>query len=302
MVIANNFDLQIQSSASDGKYSPRELVKRAADLKLKVIALTDHDTVSGLPEALSAGEDYGVEVIGGIEISATDATGEMHILGFGVDHKNPALLQALEEARKARIGRAKEIVRRLQRAGFSISYEDVLRYATGFSVGRPHIAQAVLSNSENKKLLGEISDVGSFIRAYLTSGKETYISTEHISVRSAISLIRQARGVAVWSHPALHFEDFDKLERALKKFIDFGIEGIEVFNPAHTEVQIKFLNGLAAKYGILRTAGSDFHTDEIKESNRGGGSELASFIAHGTDVSEIVPKLKEAIARIRQEE
>ncbi len=297
----NDFDLQIQSSASDGKYSPRELVKRAADLKLKTIALTDHDTISGVPEALSAGEDYGVEVIQGIEFSAVHEGLALHILGFGIDYKNPALLQALEEAQRARVERAKEIVSRLQKAGFKITYEDVLRYAKGLSVGRPHISLAVLNNPENKKALGEIHDIGGFIRAYLVPGKETYVGHENISVQQAIGFINRAGGVAVWSHPAIHGVDAPKIEPLLKTFIGFGIDGAEAFNPSHTEEQVKLLRNLVAKYGILETGGSDFHTDEITEPHHEGGAELASFPTYGIDVSGIVPKLKEAIARKRLE-
>lgn len=292
----NTFDLQIQTSASDGRYTSRELVKRASLLKLKTIAITDHDTISGVSEALSAGEDYGVEVIPGIEISAHDEAGDFHILAFGFDYKNPALLQALEEAQRVRVGRAKEMVGWLQKIGFQITYEDVLRYATGSSVGRPHIASAILANPENKKMLEGINDVGSFIRAYLVPGKGAYVSHENISVQSTISLVHQARGVAVWSHPALHFKDFEKLEEVLKKFIGYGIDGVEAFNPAHSQIQAEFLRELAIKYGILYTAGSDFHTDEAIKTDRDGGAELASFFTYGFDVSEIVPKLKEAIA------
>lgn len=295
-----DFDLQIQSSASDGTYSPRELAKRAADLKLKTIAITDHDTIAGVSEALTAGEDYDVEVITGIEISAVHEGLALHILGFGIDYRNPALLQALHEAQEARVVRAKEIVSRLQKAGFEITYEEVLHYAKGSSVGRPHISLAVLNNPENKKALGDIRDVGAFIRAYLVPGKETYVGHENISVQQAIDLIHRALGVAAWSHPAIHGIDPEKIEPLLKKFIEFGMDGIEAFNPSHTEEQVKLLRNLAAKYGILETGGSDFHTDEVSEHNHEGGAELASFLTYGLDVLEIVPKLKEAIARTRQ--
>ena len=296
----NNFDLQIQTSTSDGAYAPRELVKRAKDLGLKTVAITDHDTVAGASEMLTAGEDYGIEVIPGIEISAADDRIFLHILGFGVDHENLELLGVLEEARQGRIHRAQEVVKRLQGAGFHITYEDVLRYAKGPSVGRPHIAQAVLANSENKKLLGDISDIGGFIRAYLVPGKDTYVGHEHISVHEAVDMIHHASGVAIWSHPAIHGIDSEKLEEMLKKFISYGMDGIEVFNPSQTEEQVRFLQSLAEKYSLLRSAGSDFHTDKIVEPEHEGGAELASFPTYGIDVSDIVPRVKEAIARRRK--
>lgn len=297
----NDFDLQIQSSASDGKYSPRELVVRAAGLVLKTVAITDHDTVSGITEALGVGEDHGVEVIPGIEISANERGVSVHILGFGIDYKNLELLGALDQAQRTRVDRAKEIVDKLQQAGFQVTYEDVLRYAKGSSIGRPHIAKAVLENSENKKILGEINDVGKFIRSFLVEGKPTYVERENFSAQAAIGTIRRAGGVAVWSHPAISVSGANQLEAVLKKFIDYGIDGVEAFNPAHTEEQVRLLYALAGKYELLRTGGSDFHTDEAGGGRAEGGAELASFLTYGLDVSDIVPKLKEAIARRRQE-
>lgn len=297
----NTFDLQIQSSTSDGKYAPRELVKRAKGLGLKIIAITDHDTVAGISEALTAGEDYGVEVIPGIEISAADDRAFLHILGFGVDHKNLELVTVLEEARQGRVDRAKEIVKRLQKAGFQITYEDVLRYAKGPSIGRPHISQAVLNNPENKKILGDIHDIGGFIREYLVPGKETYAGHEHISAHEAVDMIHHAGGVAVWSHPAIHGFDFARIEEMLKKFISYGIDGVEVFNPSQTGEHVRFLQSLAERYSLLRTAGSDFHTDDVVEPEHEGGAELASFPTYGIDVSDIASKLKDAIAKRRKE-
>ena len=151
-----DFDFQIQSSASDGVYTPRELVLRAHRLGLRTIAITDHDTVSGVADAVRAGEEQGVEAISGIELSVSEDGGAYHILGFGIDIENLKLSEALAHAQEERTLRAKEIVVRLQKIGFSITYEDVLWYAGGTSIGRPHITRAVLGNSENKKLLGSV--------------------------------------------------------------------------------------------------------------------------------------------------
>jgi len=297
----NDFDLQIQSSASDGKYAPGVLVKRAAALGLKTIAITDHDTVFGVAEAISVGEDCGVEVISGVELSTNDGKASFHFLGFGIDHKNTELASVLADVRKERVTRAQEIVGRLQKAGFRITYEDVLRHATGSSVGRPHIAQALIANPENKKFLGEGASVKSVIEGYLVLGKPTYVERESISVESAIDITHRAGGVAVWSHPAIHGLDFLQFEKLAQKFIGWGLDGLEAFNPAQTEEQVKFLYGLAEKYDILKTGGSDFHTDETKNARTEGGTELASFLTYGLDVSGIVPKLKDAIARKKKE-
>lgn len=272
-------------------------MKRAAGLKLEIVAITDHDTVSGVAEALLAGEEYGVKVISGVELSVNDGKASFHLLGFGIDHENSELASALAAIREERVTRAQEIVRRLQKAGFQITYEDVLRQATGSSVGRPHIAQALLANLENKKMLGENPSVKSVIEGYLVFGKPTYVERESISIESAIGLLHRAGGVAVWSHPAIHKLDFNQLEERLKKFIGLGLDGLEAFNPAQTEEQVKFLYRLAGKYGILRTAGSDFHTDEAQGGRIEGGVELAYFPTYGLDVSDILSKLQTALLR-----
>lgn len=296
----NAFDLQIQSSASDGKYTPRELVKRASVLGIGIVAITDHDTVDGVSEALSAGEDHGVEVIPGIELSAHEAGWGIHILGFGIDHENLELLGALAEAQRGRADRAKEIVKRLQQAGFQITYEDVLHYATGSSVGRPHIARAVLGNPENKKMLGGVTDIGEFIRNFLVVGKSTYVERENMSAKEAIDLIHNSNGVAVWSHPAINASDAIHLQALLQKFIAYGLDGLEAFNPSHTEEQTRALEKLARERSLLISGGPDFHTDEAANTRTEGGMELASFLTYGLDVAEVIPKLKAAIVERRK--
>lgn len=290
-----DFDFQIQSSASDGVYAPRELVARARRLGLKTIAITDHDTVSGVLEAMTAGREQGMEVISGIELSVSENGAGYHMLGYGIDIENTELSGALNHAQEQRTLRAKEMVMRLQKMGFSLTYEDVLRYAGGTSIGRPHITRAVLGNPENKKMLGDIKDMGEFIRAYLVSGKEAYVENEHISVMGAITLIHHAGGVAVWSHPALNASPED-LESTLLKFREYGLDGLEAFNPAHTEGEVRLLVALGEKHKFLITGGSDFHTDEAADGRRDGGMELASFPTFDFPVEQIPAELRAAIA------
>ena len=144
----NTFDLQIQSTASDGTHTPSDIVRMAKEEGIAIIALTDHDTVDGIEEAVHAGEIAGVRVIPGIEISVEERG--VHILGFGIDSKDPALVSALQEARDGRIEGAKKMTENLQRAGFMVEWEDVAREATGSVVARPHLARAVLGRPENK--------------------------------------------------------------------------------------------------------------------------------------------------------
>ena len=293
----NTIDLQIQSTASDGKYSPAELVKMAHDAKLETISITDHDTVDGIWEAVKAGKEFGVKVIPGIELSCAFMEREFHVLGFGVDYHHQELLARLKEFQEARKQKTEKIVKKLQEAGFYITFEDVLRYATGSTIARPAIAEAVLKNSENKELLGGITTIHEFINTYLVTGKPTYVDRRPVEVKDAIELLHRAGGVAVWSHPAIHFNgDYKKLEEILKIFIAYDIDGLECFHPDYSEDDTEFLNVLAGKYGILRTAGSDFHRND-EAGKKEGAPELAYYQTFDFSLDDIVPNLERSMLK-----
>lgn len=297
----NTFDLQIQSTASDGRHAPAEIVVMARKRGLEVIAITDHDTVAGVEEGIGAGEKEGVRVIPGIEISVEE--GGSHILGYGIDVKNAGLLSSLEESRQGRLEGAKKMVENLKRAGFAVEWEDVAREATGAVVARPHLARAVLKHPENAAKLGGIASTHDFIEKYLTDENPNYVRRAHISARDAMALIHGAGGVAVWSHPAIRFEnDPEGLEKFLQEFIGWGMDGVEVLNPSHIEDDAEMMNALAKKYRILRTAGSDFH-EEKTSARDSRGLHSAEFVGdyetHGFPVGDIIPRLDEAIGRMR---
>lgn len=318
--VLNTIDLQIQTTASDGKHTPRECVKMAAERGLRVIAITDHDTVSGVSEALEAGGEFGIRVIPGIEISAKE--NGVHILGFGVDYKNPELLQYSEDAKKQRIEGAKKMVENLKGGGFVVEWEDVEKQAPGGIVARPHLAKAVLSRPENKEKLGDVSTTHDFIEKFLSNESPYYVGRSAILAKDAIELIHKAGGVAVWSHPAIHFRpetrtaadsiptaaNYEALEQFLEELIGWGIDGMEVFTPSHTEDDVEFLLGLAAKHNLLKTAGSDFHEkdQEKKASPTHQGVQMlqsARFVGdyptYGFSAEGIIEKLDEAIKRVR---
>lgn len=290
----NLIDLQVHSNASDGKYTPREVVVMAKEKGIQVISLTDHDTVVGVPEALAAGQELGVKVIPGIEISAEEHG--IHILGYGVDYKNAGLLVAFEEAKKSRLEGAKKMVENLKKSGFVVEWEDVLKEAAGAAlVVRPHIARAVLNRPENKEKLNGISSSGDFIEVHLSDASPNYVKRIHIGVEAAIKLIRGAGGVAVWSHPLL--PDFkegerrqEELEKFLRQLIDWGIEGLEVFSSSNAEDDAEFLVGLAAKYKLLQTAGSDFHEGGDPYGSRHAIS-VGGYKTYGFSTDEILVKL-----------
>ena len=299
----NTIDLQIQSTASDGKHTPRKIVGMARDLGLAAIALTDHDTVAGIGEALGAGSEYGVRVIPGIEISVEEYG--LHLLGYDIDYKDEALRAALAKAAEDRIAGARRMVENLQHAGFMLSWDDVVREATGAVVARPHIARAILAHPENKERLVGITTVHDFIEAHLSNESPHYVRRAHIAAAHAIALLHATGGVAVWSHPAIHFrENPEEIETFLKQLKEWSIDGLEVFNASHTEDDVELLQGLAARYGLLRTAGSDFHEqgDHAADSVSGlhSARTLADFETYGFPLEDILPRLDEAVARRKQ--
>lgn len=300
--IMNTFDLQIQSSASDGKHAPKDIITMAKERDVATIALTDHDTVGGVEEAVEAGSKVGVRVIPGVEISVEEHG--LHILGFGIDEKHESLLTAFQEAHKGRIEGAKKMVENLRQAGFVVEWSDVEKEATGGVVARPHIARAILGRPENKEKLGAISNVHEFIQAHLTDENPNYVKRSHMSAHDAIALIHGAGGVAVWSHPAIHFqEDPDGVEKCLRGLIDGGLDGIEVFNPSHREDDAEYLEGLASRYALLRTGGSDFHEAGDHAYDPKTGLHAARFIGdfetYGFLTQDILPRLEEAIRKLK---
>ena len=285
----------------------------AAEQKLRTIAITDHDTVDGVAEALNAGGEFGVRVIPGIEISVEDH--DAHILGFGVDYKNSELLAYSEEAKKNRIEGAQKMVENLKNAGFVVEWRDVLKEAVGGIVARPHIVKAVLGRTENKRKLGGISTVYEFIEKFLGNDSPYYVKRQHISAHDAINLIHQATGVAVWSHPAVHFRppdnaptNFESLEKFLEELRGRGLDGIEVFTPSHTEDDVEFILGLVEEHKLLKTAGSDFHEKGQEKKavpTENGVVELRSaasvgdYPTYGFSTEGIIEKLDEAIEKYR---
>lgn len=268
-----------------------------------VISITDHDTMDGVPEAIQAGGELGVRVIPGIEMSVEEHGA--HILGYGIDHTNEALAAECRRAKESRIEGAKKMVELLKKnEGFVVEWDDVLHEAARSSVvARPHIVRAVLARPENKEKLGGMT-VHDFFEKYFVDNGPNYVPRAHIHVKDAIALLHNASGVAVWSHPTIpDFRgNYGGLENFLGELIARGIDGLEVFNPAHTEDDIEFLNGLAAKYNLLRTAGSDFH--EIgKHHNSPEGlhsaENIGDYETYGFPTDEIITKLDIAISNRR---
>ena len=299
----NILDLQIQTTASDGKHAPAACVRMAKENGVWTIAITDHDTVAGVAEALRTGEELGVRVIPGIEISAQDHG--MHLLGLGIDTEDEVLRAALARASESRTNAAKEMVRRFQEGGFAVDWEDVLREAGGAIMTRPHIVGAIMKRPENNEKLVGVTTKHDFFEKYFGDGSPFYVRGSQVTAEQAIALVRGAGGVAVWSHPPI--PDFvgkcSELEAFLGELIGWGLDGLEVYGPFLTDADFACLEKLTTKYGLLRTAGSDFHEASAANGKPWprSASTVGDFPTHGASLDDIIKELDEALARRRDE-
>lgn len=266
----NRIDLHTHSSFSDGSLSPRELVQLAKERRLRAIALTDHDTVAGLEEALEAGNELNVEVVPGVEISAQYPPGTMHILGYYVHASHPELLEGLKKLQQARAARNPKIIQRLQALGLEITTTEVLDLSGG-QVGRPHIAKALVNK-------GYVSSIDEAFSRYLKKGAVAYVEKFRFPPKDAIALIRRAGGIAVLAHPfTLGMGKAEELALLVHELAKMGLEGIEVFYPGHTREMVMSYEDIAKRLGLICTGGSDFHGNFRDHSDLGNtilGKEL----------------------------
>ena len=246
-----DLDLHLHSSVSDGRHSPAEVVRRAAAAGLTLISLTDHDNVDGIPEAIeAAGQIPGLTVIPGVEVSTDDPdTGaEVHMLGYFVDYKDAALRSMLAASRDSRENRAKRMVAKLCRMGMPIEWSRVQQIAGPGTIGRPHIARALLEK-------GYISTMREAFEKYIANGCPAYIDREKIDPAGAAALILKAGGIPVMAHPYVSKEP-EKIIAGLKKQ---GLAGIEAYYGEYNPEEIRHLACLAEKFDLLATGGSDYH-------------------------------------------
>jgi 3',5'-nucleoside bisphosphate phosphatase len=270
--VAPRFDLQSHSTHSDGVLSAEEVVARAAEAGVELLALSDHDTISGVAEAIEAGQKHGVKVVSAVEISAVDegapSPRELHILGYGIDHTGPPMTDRLEEFLADREKRTLRMRNGLREAGFDLDETEIEeRIAAGKPIGRPHLAGAVLRAPANADRLKaeDIDDIGSLIRGYLIEGRPAFRLRQTPTIAEAVQAIHDASGVAIWAHPFWDISDPDEVIRSLDRFRELGIDGVEAFYITHDEPQTRLLTDRAAELGILTTGSADFHGPENKQ-------------------------------------
>ncbi len=260
------FDLQSHSTHSDGALPAAEVVKLASEAGVELLALSDHDTISGVAEAIEAGERYGVRVVPAVEISAVDADSpvprELHILGYKIDHTGPPMTERLVDFLADREQRTLRMRDALRDVGFELDEAELeQRIAEGKPIGRPHLAAAVLGAPANARRLQdeEIDDVGSLIRGYLIEGKPAFRLRETPTVAEAIEAIHDAGGVAIWAHPFWDIEADAEVLSSIERFRALGIDGVEAFYITHDERQTRLLAARCEADGLLSTGSADYH-------------------------------------------
>ncbi len=274
------FDLQSHSTRSDGALEPAAVVAAAAGAGVRLLALSDHDTLAGVSEALRAGAEHGVAVVPAIEISAIDDGGdevpaqparELHILGYLVDHTDSEFTATLAGFLADRERRTLRMGERLRNLGIQLDQEAIdARVSAGEPIGRPHLAEAALGHPANARRLREenIDDIGAFIRAYLIEGRPAFCLRVTPTVGEAIEAIHAAGGVAIWAHPFWDVSDPDEVLSMIERFRALGVDGVEAFYVTHTREQTELLASRCAELDILSTGSSDFHGPENRLFSR----------------------------------
>ena len=245
--MANKVDLHTHTYYSDGMLSPRELVMRADEVGLSHLSITDHDSIDGLDEATHAASEFGIEIIPGVELSATLGSKDIHILGYLFDPTNQALRKTLDLFRRERFGRAARIVKKLNMLDMPLSLDSVLERAGHGAIGRPHIASALVEE-------GLTRSYGEAFEAYIGDSGPAFEPKYRIAPEDAVEIIANAGGISILAHPGWYIS-----EDELVMLIRAGLDGIETVHPAHDADRQRFYRGIVSEYFLLESGGSDFH-------------------------------------------
>lgn len=248
-----NVDLHTHSKVSDGLLAPAELVRKAAELGVDTLALTDHDDVRGLPEARAAAKEAGITFINGVEISVSWETTTLHIVGLHMDPENAVLSDGLGAIRLGRVERAKGMAQALTERGIEGSLEGAYSYADNKEmVGRTHFARYLVEK-------GVVPDVKTAFKHYLVKGKPGYVPQIWASLEDSVAWLHQAGGVAVIAHPGRYKLGAGPLRRLFAQFKETGGDALEVVTGNHTADQARYFAGMSKAFGLAASRGSDYH-------------------------------------------
>ncbi len=240
-------DLHSHTTASDGVLSPQQLIRFAVDCHLSVLAVTDHDTVDGLPVAIAEAEKVGLQIVTGVEITAHVGDLEVHILGHFIGPDDCRLAEFLTSSRNDRMERARRMVGKLWALGLPLDTDEVFSLARGPSVGRPHVAAAMIKR-------GYVASLKEAFDRYLTPGRPAYVERTRIPSDLAIRTIREAGGIASLAHPVLYGRD-----EIIPSLVQQGLMGLEVYHPEHDTESIFHYERIRLEYDLLAVGGSDYH-------------------------------------------
>ena len=256
-------DLHVHTTASDGQYTPSQIIQKASEKNIKVIAITDHDTTAGLKEALEEGKKLGVTVVPGIELNITFPTGEFHLLGHGLKEPSKSLTNIVENVIKNRNDRNLQIIEKMNADGIPLTIEEITNDYPDTVIGRPHFA-AELVKLKVVKTRQQAFD------QYLARGRKWYVPRICTNLDEAIVAIRDSGGVPVLAHPMSLYLSWGRLPDFLKDCYEKGIVGIEAFHPGARVTECLRLEELGRKLGFIITAGSDFHGEKIRADRKLG--------------------------------
>jgi len=264
-----NVDLHIHSTFSDGSLTPQDIIAQARSLKLKAIAITDHDTLDGAMAIMGHDVPDDLHVLSGVEISSNppepfETSGSFHILGYGMRRDDPDLNAALQGIRKARNERNPKIITRLIQLGMDITLDEVYDESGGQVVGRPHMARVLIKK-------GYVSTVKEAFDRFLAKGKPAYVEKHKIDCAQALKVINQAGGIPVLAHPVSLGMGMETLEKLLLTMKRMGLKGLEVYYPDHGPEETRAYGMLAERMGLVMTGGSDFHGSFKSDIRMGSG-------------------------------
>jgi predicted metal-dependent phosphoesterase TrpH len=281
-------DLHLHTTHSDGSFAPKDLVDLVRHYNVDVMAVTDHDDISGVQEAQARGKEVGVRVIAGIELSIDyplQGRAHLHLLGLMLDIENPDLLARLHYLREARRARAKEIVERLQKMNIDVHYDELEQIVSGESIGRPHIAHLLVKK-------GVVTQVSEAFEKYLGRNAPAFVAKKKMTLAEAIDLVHKAKGLAILAHPiSLFAKNFDELARYLDHFRELGLDGLEAYYSYHPAELTRFLLDYAKKNRMAVSGGSDFHGEAKPDIKP----------AIGTGNLHIPPEIVPALIEFRKE-
>lgn len=278
-------DLHIHTTASDGEFSPIEIVDKALSVGLTHIAITDHDTVNALDKAINYSKDKNIIVIPGVELNAKVSKGQMHILGYYIDYSNTNFLKMMKTFENERNERNVKFIEEFNRMGITISLNDVKKYAIGTVIGKPHFARVLLKK-------GYIKNIEEGFERFFNKEPLKKIKRNSYSPEKIIGLINNAGGIAVLAHPQSLKLENQELEKTILLLKSYGLEGLECYHSKQTEEEMKYFKTIAKKYNLLMTLGSDYHRDVSISNIELGSGKNNNLINSLPDVDAIIHNLE----------